>query len=269
MPKSDRYLVLDISEHQRNFDYFKFKANHPEVLAVILRVGFTGWGKAKNKLKDSMFDVHYSGFKRVGLPVGVYYYSCAVTVEEAKEEARLTQLYLKDKIIDFPVWWDTEDDHDINAAGASLTSQAMLSKNALTDIAIAYCDEMERAGYFVGIYASTSWFTNRLDLTRLRRYDKWVAHYGVAKPNVSFTYGMHQFTNRAMVEGYRGYVDMNWCTRDYPTIIKNAGLNGFKKPSEADTCDEQVDEAMMMLQIALETIKTAMDLLQGGHDGKK
>ena len=255
-------MVLDISEHQQVFDYFAFKANHPEVLGVILRCGFTGWGKAKSKQKDKKFDEHYAGFRRVGIPIGVYYYSCAVSVAEAQEEARLTLQYVKDKQLDFPIWWDTEDNHDINAPGASTTSQATISKSLLTDCAVAYCKAIEEAGYYVGIYASASWFNNRLDLLRLRAYDKWVAHYGVNTPGVTFAYGMHQFTKNAMVTGHRGYVDMNWCKRDYPTIIKNAGLNGYKKPSEVDPILAEIKELEDLLEVISENLKSAMDLLE-------
>lgn len=270
MSRSDRWLVLDISEHQRGFDYFKFKANNPQVLGVILRVGYTGWGRAKSKQKDDMFDEHYAGFRRVGLPIGVYWYSCAVTVEEAREEARLTLQYVKDKQLDYPIYFDTENDHNINAAGASQVSQAMLPRNTLTSIAIAYCEEIEKAGYYVGIYASASWFKDKLDLSRLTSYDKWVAHYGVSSPGVTFRYGMWQFTDKAMVDGYRGYVDLNWCTRDYPRIIKSAGLNGYTKPVIPEEPEiNLIDRMQMHLKMANDNLEQLSQLMEELSNGSK
>lgn len=266
---NNRWLVLDISGHQKGFDYFKFKANNPNILGVILRVGFTGWGRAKSKQKDEMFDEHYAGFRRVGLPIGVYWYSCAVTVAEAQEEARLTLQYVQGKQLDYPIYFDTENDHDINAAGASQVSQAMLPRNTLTSITIAYCEEIEKAGYYVGIYASSSWFRDRLDLSRLTSYDKWVAHYGVNSPGVNFTYGMWQFTNKAPVEGYRGYVDLNWCTRDYPNIIKRAGLNGYKKPITPEEPQfTMIDKIELHLKLAQDNLDIVRQLMEELTHGK-
>lgn len=260
MTQQERFIVLDISSHTRPFDYFKFKAQHPEIRGVILRCGFTGWGRDKSKNIDAEFERHYLGFKRIGLPIGVYYYSCAVTTAEAIEEARLTISIIKNKQLDYPVYFDTENDHDIREAGASQVSQAMLPPKQLTDIVIAYCSLIEDAGYYTGIYASASWFRDRLELGRLLRFDKWVAHYGVNKPSVTFKYGMHQFTKTARVEGHRGYVDLNWCTRDYPAIIKRAGLNGYPKVPEPEI--EEDNRIQNHLQIALDNLSSAMQLLE-------
>jgi GH25 family lysozyme M1 (1,4-beta-N-acetylmuramidase) len=264
-----KFKVLDASTHQRDIDYLKFKADNPDVKGVILRIGFTGWGASKSKQKDAMFEQHYYGFKRVGIPIGVYWYSCATSQDEAEYEARLTLEYIKDKPIDFPIWWDTEDDHDVADPNASPVSQVTIGERQLTDCAIAYCKVIEAAGYYVGIYASTWWFNNRLVLSRIRMYDKWVAHYGVDEPAVAFPYGMHQYTNKAIVGGIPTKVDMNWCHKDYYNIIRNAGLNGWPKGDELVKPDEDelLSKYIQSIEENLSLIKEVLHIKNGGKNG--
>ena len=97
----------------------------------------------------------------------------------------------------------------------------------MTDTALAFLKEMEKAGYYTGIYASSSWLNEKLDMSRLKNYDVWVAHYGVNKPSYSGKYGMWQFTSQYKKDGFPYHLDANWMFVDYPSIIRNAGLNGY------------------------------------------
>ena len=212
---------IDISVHQGKIDFKKIKEDG--VQGVILRCGYTGYGTAKSKQKDSRFEEYYKGFTEIGLPIGVYWYSCAVTEEEATKEAKLTLEYIKDKKIELPVYIDTEDNHDTNKY--SPTSQYSIGKTKLTKVIKAYCETIENAGYYVGIYASTSWFKNQLIDKDLKAYDHWVAQWASSRPSIE--HGLWQYSSKGKVNGISGNVDMNKCYKDYPTIIKNAGLNGF------------------------------------------
>lgn len=238
--KEDEELikVIDVSYYQQNIDYAKVKA--AGIKGVILRCGRTGYGASKSKQEDSMFKKHYEGFKAVGMPVGAYYYSCAVTEAEAKKEAELVKTILKDKKLDYPVYFDTEDNHDINATGNSKTSQYSIGKTKLTKVAQAFLQTLEDAGYFVGIYASKSWLENQLDMSQLSEYAVWLAQYA-SQPTYKGEYGMWQYSSTGRVDGISGNVDMNYCYEDYPTIIKNKGLNGYSKP-QTDEKDKQIAE---------------------------
>ena len=99
----------------------------------------------------------------------------------------------------------------------------------------AFCDTLEKAGYFAGVYASTYWFTSKLDHARLAgKYTIWLADYR-AVYNKTLKRDMHQYTSSGHVEGISGRVDMNTCTLDFPSIIKKAGLNGYSKTAAPDS----------------------------------
>ena len=116
----------------------------------------------------------------------------------------------------YPVYIDTED-----------AKQKALSKSELTAIIKEFCETLEKAGYFVGVYANKYWFAEQLDDSKLKDYAKWVAQYS-KKCTYAGDYGMWQYTDRGKISGIKGYVDMNKCYINYPKIIKKAKLNGYK-----------------------------------------
>ena len=104
-----------------------------------------------------------------------------------------------------------------------------MGKAVLTAMCEAFCDTLEKAGYYVGVYASTYWFTSKIDHARLAgNYTIRLADYR-ASYNKTLVRNMHQYTSNGKVDGISGRVDMNTCTLDFPSIIKKAGLNGFGK----------------------------------------
>lgn len=211
------YKILDISKYQPNVDYAKVAK---AVDGVILRIGITYWGK-QNMGIDPCFEKHYAGFKAVGCPIGVYYYSASDSVAVAENEAEYTLQLLKGKQFELPIYMDVEEGNRMNK----------LSKQTLTNIVDTYCSIIEKAGYFVGVYANTSWFTTKLDHAFLsKKYTIWLADYRLL-PNKTLKRDMHQYTSSGTVSGISGGVDLSRCYVDFPTVIKNAGLNGFdKKP---------------------------------------
>jgi len=143
------YKILDISKYQPNVDYAQ---TAKAVDGVILRIGLTYWG-AQNMGKDECFEQHYAGFKAVGCPVGVYYYSAADSVAVAEKEADLCLSLLKDKQFELPIYYDVENNE----------RQGDLSKQALTEIVDKFCSIVEKAGYFVGYYSYTAWLLSKFD----------------------------------------------------------------------------------------------------------
>jgi lysozyme len=195
---------IDISEYQSpsKMDYDKIAK---QINFVILRVGFTGWGTGESLNADKAFERHYAEFSKRGIPIGVYWFSCANEVVEGVDEANKVLSLIKGKKIEYPVYWDTEDNRH----------QRPTSTQVLTDTAKAFCETIKKAGYRVGIYASTSWLNSELDMRQLTSYETWVAHYGVAKPSYTGKYGLWQYTSVGRLDGYVGNLDLNYSYTDY------------------------------------------------------
>ena len=112
-------------------------------------------------------------------------------------------------------------------------AQPASAKAGITEATIAFCETMENAGYYVGIYGSAvSGFKERMDDSKLTPYAHWVAQYS-SKCSYKGDYGIWQYSSKGSVDGISGNVDLDYAYVDYPTIIKNGGFNGYTK-SETD-----------------------------------
>lgn len=201
---------IDISYAQTNVNFAKIKATG--VKFVIIRAGY---GKYTNQ-KDTRFEEHYAGAKAAGLAVGCYWYSYASNADDAKLEAKACLDVIKGKQFDYPVYFDIEEG-----------KQATLGKAAISGITKAFCEMVESAGYYVGIYSYASFLKNFVSEELLKRYDVWVAHTGVNSPSYNLPYGIWQYSHTGRIDGYNGNLDCNFSYKDYPTIIKSNGLNGY------------------------------------------
>lgn len=204
---------IDVSSYNSGLDY---PAISREINFAVLRAGFTGYGTGRALNKDKLFETHYANFTKQKVPLGVYYYSCADSEPEAIREAKYLLTLLEGKKFSYPVFMDVEDSYH----------QQKLSKEALTKVVLAFCRVLEKAGYYVGVYANAYWWKNELDMEALKSLDRWVAHYGVMTPGVPGD--MWQHTETGKLPGYSGKLDLNWCYKDYPAIIQKAGLNGYE-----------------------------------------
>lgn len=211
---------LDISSYQGgiNFDAIKSAG----VGFLIIRAGFTGWGTGVNYNKDKYFEEFYNKSKSHNIPVGAYWYSCANTKEKGIAEAEfMYNNCLKCKQFEYPIYIDVEDTH-----------YQVGDKRGVTDAIIGFCEYLENLGYYVGIYASDiSGFKEKMYINELNQYDKWVARYG-SKPRYVTSYGMWQSSSNGKIIGYNGNLDTNEAYKDYPTIIKSNGLNGYGKKTQ-------------------------------------
>ena len=206
------YKGIDVSRYQGSIDFNKVKASGIEF--VMIRCG-TGYNQ--KACKDVKFETYYKQAKAAGLKVGTYFYSYALTENQARIEAGWVLNWIKGKTFEYPVVYDMEE-----------RSQAKLGKTKISAIATAFCSTVEKAGYYVAIYSSKSWVESYYTANVLSKYDIWMAQWA-SKCTYVGNYGMWQYTSDGTVPGINGRVDCNISYRDYPTIIKNAGLNGFKK----------------------------------------
>lgn len=211
---------IDISTHNGKVNFEAIKRAGYDF--VIIRAGY---GRFDNQ-KDARFEEHYAGAKAAGLNVGAYFYSYAINANEAEEEAKTMLNWIKGKQFEYPIYFDIED-----------KSQSQLSRKIVTGICNVWCNIVEKAGYYVGIYANVDWFKNHLDLKQLEKYDKWLAHWSDKPWKGDEFGGLWQFSDSGVISGNSCAFDLNESYRDYPSIIKKAGLNGFKAESVTESKD--------------------------------
>ena len=205
---------LDLSYCQPNVDFTKIKSSGYSY--VILRAGYGNALKYPSQY-DTTFESHYKKAKAAGLNVGAYWYSYAMSVDEAKQEAQAFIKSLSGKTFEYPVYFDIEEQ-----------SQFYKGRAFCDSIVTAFCEELTKAGYYAGVYCSTYWYSNFVSKSVREKWPCWIAEYST-KCNYSDSYGMWQ-NGLAYVDGL-GWVDHDFCYVDYPKAIKAAGRNGFKKPT--------------------------------------
>lgn len=198
------YRGIDISKWQGNINFSKVKSS---IDFVIIRIGY---GQYESQ-KDPKFEANYEGFTNQNVPVGVYLYSYAKSVNDAKKEADVVIKWLNGRKLNLPVYYDIED-----------KSQQNLGKKTLTNMCEAFCAKIEKAGYWAGIYANKYFFTTYLDYKKLQeKYTIWVAQYNSTN-TYKGKYDMWQYTSSGKISGINGNVDMNYL---YRNIFQNASGN--------------------------------------------
>ena len=214
---------VDISSLNGNIDINKVKS--AGYTFAMIRCGY---GDDLTSQDDSQFEANVKKCEAAGIPWGVYLYSYALNIEDAVSEARHVLRLLKGKKPTMPIAFDMED------ADGYKRNHGMPSNKMLVDICKRFLAEMKRAGYYPMLYASLSWLNNQLnDSTLLNTYDVWVAQWN-SKCTYNKPYGMWQYGGETnyiesnSIPGI-GVIDKNKCYKDYPTIIKNGGYNGWKK----------------------------------------
>lgn len=206
---------IDVSEWQGTIDWETVRASGVEF--AILRAGY---GRVASQ-KDKTFDANYFGCKAANIPCGAYWYSYATSEDEARQEAATCLDILKYKQLEYPVYYDVEEQRTLG-----------LGKEKVSAVIKAFCDVLEKAGYFAGLYMSAYPLGNLVSEEVRNRYAVWVAHYGVTKPVYSGKYGIWQKCSTGTVPGIAGNVDLNEAYEDYPEIIKAAELNNWKAAEE-------------------------------------
>ena len=204
---------------------------------AILRAGY---GKLASQ-KDQKFEQNYKNAKAVNLPVGAYWYSYAMNENEARQEADVFLSVIKGKQFEMPVYFDLEE-----------KKQFDLGKEKVSAIMRAFLEKVESAGYFTGLYGSASSLTTHTADDIKSRYTIWLAHW-VNQTNYSGAYAIWQYSSKGKVAGINGNVDLDICYKDFPTVIKNKGLNGWAKSSTP--APDVLDTATVTITIGNDTYK--------------
>ena len=214
-PKTEKKgnTIIDVSYVQKSVSWEKVKA--AGISGAIIRCGFRGAGSAK-LTEDDMFQKHMKGARDAGVPIGIYFFTAAVSAAEGKAEAQYAiKLYKKFGYpLSFPIAIDTEDvfwyEKDKNGKKKKCKGRAnsgVLSKAKRTEAIKAFCEEIKKQGYEPMIYASLSWFENQLDMSKLP-YKVWVAQYN-SKCDYKGEYVLWQYSSKGKVDGIKSNVDLN------------------------------------------------------------
>jgi hypothetical protein len=211
--------VIDVSHHNGDVDFKAIKS--AGIYGVIIRAGY---GKLISQT-DKRFEENYEKAKAAGLKVGAYWYSYAYSTAEAELEALTFLDVIRGKCFELPVYYDVEEDKHLS-----------LGKAKVSAIIKTFCDTVEKAGYFVGVYSADSWFKDYIDDDVKRRYTCWVAHVENVKPKYIAKYDMWQYTfkatfpnNTQIIKGktIKTPFDCSYLYKDFETIIKAKNLNGY------------------------------------------
>lgn len=202
---------IDISSHNGDIDMKKVKES--EIEFIILRLGY---GKHKKQIDTKFYENYYKALA-LNIPIGVYLYSYALNCDDALQEAKFVINEIKNLKLEYPIFIDMED------------TDGYKNRNNVTNIDCVnicetFCDFIEKQGYYVGIYANLNWLNNKINDKKLDRFDKWVAQWNDTC-SYKGSYGIWQYSSKGNISGINGHVDLNYSLKDYPTIIKNAGLN--------------------------------------------
>lgn len=197
------HIGIDVSTYQKDIDWEQVADSGVEF--AIIRVGFRGYGSTGNIKEDSYYKQNIEGALDAGLDVGVYFFSQAITEEEAVEEAKWTLNAIKGYDISYPVVFDWEY---VNIDGARTED---VGGRTITACSKAFSDTVKAAGYTPMVYSNPSMVYNEIDLAQLKDYDFWLANYTTNQAPTSFKYhyDMWQYSDKGQVPGITGNVDLN------------------------------------------------------------
>lgn len=223
---------IDVSKHNGIIDFNEVKKAGYEF--VIIRAGY---GKALSQV-DPYFEQNYKNAKLAGLKVGAYWYSYTDTVAGAVREAETCLEAIKGKCFELPIFYDVEEKGQISQG-----------TQFLGDIIEHFCDTLEKNKKFVGVYMSAA-HLKLVPMRTLVKYAIWCAQWGKACTYELTRWGVWQYTSKGTVPGIQGNVDLNKMVIDYPTIIKNAKLNGYDDIYDLGLMEQRIinEEALAILR---------------------
>ncbi|MGE4353099.1 MAG: glycoside hydrolase family 25 protein [Oscillospiraceae bacterium] len=208
---------IDVSEHQLDIDWEAVAASGQVDFAYI-RAGYRGYTEGQI-YEDSYFRQNIEGAIANGIPVGVYFFSQAITAEEAVEEAQFLLSLIDGYELSLPIVYDWERVEPVDARTNELSGET------LTDCAIAFCQTVEDAGYDASVYFYRHLGYYDYELGRLADYDFWVGAPGEA-PDFYYRYRLWQYSYTGSVPGIEGEVDLNLMFQEQPDAQTEESDNG-------------------------------------------
>ena len=218
------YKGVDISSHN---SITWNKVSPKETDFVMIRAGY-GF-----KTEDKSFRTNIENAIRLGLHIGIYWFSYASTVEQAIEEAKgcLNIIGQFRKYINFGVWFDWEyDSYNYVVKTYKITP----TKQLVSDMAVAFMETVKKAGYKVGNYSNPDYCNRFFDDRVKNNYDTWLAHVGkngqaLTKTSYTGKYTMWQYSWKGRPSGFNSDTDMDYCYKDYIGGKTNIASTNEKK----------------------------------------
>lgn len=204
---------IDVSEFQGSVDWEAVKASG--IQFALLRAGY-GEGTV-----DPEFNRNASECNRLNIPIGVYWFSYALNTEQAASEAEYCLDTIRDYRIEYPVCYDFEMDSVEYAESNGIT----IDRSLATQFVQSFCDTIENYKYYAMFYSNKSFLNTMFDEILTEKYDLWYAFYNSELDGTEC--GIWQYESGGSVEGVSGNVDRDQALKDYPTLIKDAGLNNL------------------------------------------
>ena len=199
---------IDVSYHQGDIDWEAVKSDGIEF--AMLRVGYRGYETGNINI-DERFHEYAQGALEAGLDIGVYFYSQAITPEEAVEEAQAVLAELGEYNVMYPVVFDWE------IVGEETARTNSVSAETLNECAAVFCNTIARGGYIPMIYSVKRMALFKLDMSKLAGFDFWLAEYR-EEPEFPYMFTIWQYASDGRVNGIEGDVDLNMSFVDYSQI---------------------------------------------------
>ena len=222
---------IDVSSYNGNIDWNAVKADPQGISFAIIRSGYRGYNNGVIEA-DASFAANLQGALSAGLGCGIYFFSQAVTVEEARQEAnyvisQLSAAGVSQNTLSFPVFIDVEYAVE-NGVQTGRLSDAKLSARTQTDIVNAFISQIEAAGYKAGVYGNKSMLKDQMYPSMIRSTASvWMANY-TAQSDYPYRYDLWQCSDSGQINGISGNTDLNYYYE--PEVIPDpAKVSGFKQ----------------------------------------
>lgn len=237
---------IDVSEHQGVINWDVVRSH---IDFAIIRAGY-----GRNNI-DPQFVRNIRECNRLGIPCGIYWFSYALTVADAQREAQYCLNAIKDYKVEMPVAFDLEYDSADYAAKYGVTLTKVLATAMLT----AFCEEIEKAGYFAMMYANADYLCNYYDEALAKRFALWFA-YPTNVTDLSVPpseCGIWQHTFKGRINGINGDVDKNVAYKDYAAWIKELGLNHMGAPTTPEAPTKPAEPVVDKVEEAIKKLRAA------------
>lgn len=192
-------IGIDVSSHQKSIDWAAVK--NSGVKFAMIQIGYRGY-ETGALMDDAYFEENIQGAIENGIDVGVYFFSQAVSAEEARAEADFVLERVKKYKLQLPIVFDLEEVSNATDRVENTTSEER------TQAAVTFMNHIKNAGYQAMVYSSSQLFETVFDINYLHDYDFWVADYS-SVPNFSYHFSIWQYTDAGTVDGISTNVDMN------------------------------------------------------------
>lgn len=205
------HIGIDLSYHNAEVDWDELAESGVEF--VMLRCGYRGYTEG-GLVTDEKFREYASEANRVGINLGVYFFTQAIDEQEAIDEADYVIDLIRDYDISYPVALDCEYVDDDSAR----TNVNEISDELRSKMAVLFCERLKEEGYYPMIYASENWIRRYMDVEMLKEYDLWAPQY-TEECDYMYDFTIWQYSERGYVPGVEGQVDMDISMVDYASFV--------------------------------------------------